>query len=260
MLGCAPRIASGAIIVSRLRLDQALVERGLVPSRARAQDFIKQGWVTIAGQIVRRPGRSVDPDEAIVLSASAYTYVSRGALKLVAALDAFGLSPDGQVALDLGASTGGFTEVLLSRGARRVYAVDVGSGQLHPSLRDDPRIVSLEQRDARSLTTTDIAEPIEAVTADLSFISLTLVLPNALALTRPGAWLVALVKPQFEAGRAAVGKGGIVRGAEDRQRALERVQSCIAGLPGWVPIGAVPSPIEGQDGNVEWLLGARRNK
>lgn len=244
--------------MSRLRLDQALVERGLVGSRARAQDFIKQGLVRVGGEVATKAGRMVGEDEAILLSEAAHSFVSRGALKLQAALDVFALSPVGRVALDLGASTGGFTEVLLARGARRVYAVDVGREQLHPSLRGDPRVVSLEQRDARHLTAADISEPIEAVTADLSFISLTLVLPKALEMTRPGAWLVALVKPQFEAGRDAVGKGGIVRDPEARKAALERVEACVAGLAGWTLIGAIASPITGQDGNAEWLLAARR--
>lgn len=246
--------------MSRLRLDQALVERGLVATRARAQDFIRQGLVTVAGEVATKAGRMVGNGEPVVLSEAAHAFVSRGALKLQAALEAYALSPKDRVALDLGASTGGFTEVLLAGGARRVYAVDVGHGQLHPSLRDDVRVVSLERRDARRLTTADVPEAVDAVTADVSFISLTLVLPAALELTRPGAWLIALVKPQFEAGREAVGKGGIVRDAAARQRALERVQSCIAGLGAWTLIGAMPSPITGQDGNAEWLLAARRDR
>ena len=214
--------------------------------------------MTVAGEVATKAGRLVGEGEAIVLSDAAHSFVSRGALKLQAALDAFALSPDGRIALDLGASTGGFTEVLLARGARRVYAVDVGHGQLHPTLRKDPRVVALEQRDARYLTVAEISEPVEAVTADLSFISLTLVLPKALHLARPGAWLVALVKPQFEAGREAVGKGGIVRDPAARKAALARVEACVAGLDGWALIGAIASPITGQDGNEEWLLAARR--
>ena len=244
--------------MSRLRLDQALVARGIVPTRARAQDFIKQGLVTVEGEVATKSGRMVGEGEAIVLSDIAHAFVSRGALKLQAALDAFVLSPAGLIALDLGASTGGFTEVLLGRGARRVYAVDVGHGQLHSSLREDPRVISLERRDARQLTASDVPVPVEAVTADLSFISLTLVLPKALALVRPGAWLVALVKPQFEAGREAVGKGGIVRDTDARKAALARVEACVVGLSGWHLIGAIASPISGQDGNEEWLLAARR--
>jgi 23S rRNA (cytidine1920-2'-O)/16S rRNA (cytidine1409-2'-O)-methyltransferase len=244
--------------MSRLRLDQALTERGLVPSRARAQDFIRQGLVTVSGAVVTKSGRMVDAEEVIVLSPSAHAFVSRGALKLEAALDAFGLSPAGRAALDLGASTGGFTQVLLARGALRVYAVDVGREQLHASLREHPRVISLEQRDARHLTPAEVPDLVGAVTADLSFISLTLVLPRALQLTRAGAWLVALVKPQFEAGRAAIGKGGIVRDQAARELALARVQACVADLPGWTLVGAMPSPIAGQDGNAEWLLAARR--
>ncbi|MEZ5924989.1 MAG: TlyA family RNA methyltransferase [Hyphomicrobiaceae bacterium] len=242
--------------MSRLRLDHALVRRGLVATRARAQDFIKQGWVLVAGRVEMKPGRMTGDDEAITLSEEAHGFVSRGALKLIAALDAFGLTPEGRAALDIGASTGGFTEVLIARGASRVYAVDVGSGQLHPRLRDDPRVLSLEDTDARRLTPCEITEPPGSLTADLSFISLTLVLPHVLALTAPDAWLVALVKPQFEVGRERIGKGGIVRDPDAQADAVDRVVACISAQSGWSVLGRMPSPVTGRDGNREWLIGA----
>ena len=234
-----------------------MVEEGLVSSRARAADLIRRGCVTVAGKTALKPGALVNDDAALALAPGEGAYVSRGALKLEAALDAFGLDPAGLVALDIGASTGGFTEVLLAKGAAKVYATDVGRGQLHKRLRADPRVVALEATDARRLDAAIIPEPVAAVVADVSFISLTQALPAALKLAGPGAWLVALVKPQFEAGRAAVGKGGIVRAAEDRERAVARVRGFLEG-EGWTVIGAVQSPIEGGSGNIEFLIGARR--
>jgi 23S rRNA (cytidine1920-2'-O)/16S rRNA (cytidine1409-2'-O)-methyltransferase len=183
-------------------------------------------------------------------------YVSRGGLKLAAALDAFGFSPEGRVALDLGASTGGFTDVLLTRGAAKVYAVDVGHAQLDQRLRADPRVVVLEATDARSLDPSLVAERVSAIVADVSFISLTLVLPAALKLAEPDAWLVALVKPQFEAGRDAVGKGGIVRDAARRKKAVAKVRDFIE-KAGWTVAGEIASPIRGGSGNEEFLIGAR---
>jgi 23S rRNA (cytidine1920-2'-O)/16S rRNA (cytidine1409-2'-O)-methyltransferase len=236
------------------------VARGLVPSRARAQDLIGLGHVTIDGRPARKAGELVGPDTAIALGEAAHRFVSRGALKLAAALDASGLSPHGRDVLDLGASTGGFVEVLLERGAARVIAVDVGHGQLHPRLRGDPRVVAIESKDARALSIDDLPGSVDAVTTDLSFISLTLVLPHVLTFARPGAWLVALVKPQFEAGRAAVGKGGIVRESADRARSVARVRGCIDALPGWRVLGEMRSPIAGQDGNEEWLLWAEHSE
>jgi 23S rRNA (cytidine1920-2'-O)/16S rRNA (cytidine1409-2'-O)-methyltransferase len=238
------------------RLDQRLVAEGLAPSRARAADLIRRGCVTVSGETVLKPGSLVADDAAIVVAAGAGDHVSRGALKLEAALRAFALEPEGRVMLDVGASTGGFTEVLLAEGAAKVYAVDVGRGQLHDSLRADPRVVSLEATDVRTLDAALIPEPVAAIVADVSFISLTQALPAALELAAPGAWLVALVKPQFEAGRAAVGKGGIVRKAEDRERAIARVQAFLED-ENWTVLGVIPSPIEGGSGNAEFLIGAR---
>ena len=237
-----------------------LVLRGLVPSRARAQDLIRRGLVRVAEAVETSPGAIVRVQTPIEVSAAQADDVSRGACKLAAALDHFGYSPAGLVALDVGASTGGFTQVLLRRGAARVYAVDVGHGQLHPSLVSDPRVVSLEGCDARNLDARHIAEPVAAIVADVSFISLTKAMPAALALAAPGAWLVALVKPQFEAGRAAVGKGGIVRDPEQRQRSADMVRAWLSAEPGWQVAGLIPSPIAGGSGNLEFLLGAVRGR
>lgn len=240
------------------RLDMAMLKRGLVPTRSRARDLIQRGAVSVEGTVVAKPGTLVAEDAAIALSESSH-YVSRGGLKLAAALDAFGLDPAGRVALDVGASTGGFTEVLLARGAARVYAVDVGHGQLHPRLAADPRVTSLEGFDARALSPREVPEPVGAIVADVSFISLEKALPAALALAAPGAWLVALVKPQFEAGRDAVGKGGIVRDAHVRAAQADKVAAWIGGRAGWHVVGIIASPIEGGSGNQELLLGARRD-
>jgi 23S rRNA (cytidine1920-2'-O)/16S rRNA (cytidine1409-2'-O)-methyltransferase len=241
------------------RLDIRVVELDLAPSRARAQDLIRRGLVDIAGVVERQPGAGVAASAAIHLSPAAGDHVSRGALKLIAALDYFRFSVAGVVALDVGASTGGFTEVLLARGAARVYAVDVGHGQLHARMTGDARVVSLEGRDARHLDRTLVPEPVGALVADVSFISLTKALPVPLILTRPGAWLVALIKPQFEAGRAAVGKRGIVRDPAARQRAVELVRGWVADQPGWRVLDTIPSPIAGGSGNEEFLLGAVRD-
>ena len=202
-----------------------------------------------------KPGALVAADAALSVEPGASPYVSRGGLKLEAALDAFGLDPKGRVALDIGASTGGFTDVLLARGAAKVYAVDVGREQLHPKLRADPRVLVLEATDARSLDASILKEQVTAIVADVSFISLTLVLPAALGLAAPGAWLVALIKPQFEAGRAAIGKGGIVRSEADRRKAVEKVRAFVEDA-GWTVVGVIASPILGGSGNEEFLIGA----
>lgn len=240
------------------RIDQRLVEEGLAPSRARAADLVRRGCVTVAGVPASKPGALVTDEAPLAVSAEETQYVSRGGLKLQAGLEAFGLSPEGRVALDVGASTGGFTEVLLARGAAKVYAVDVGRDQLHAVLKADPRVVSLEATDARRLDETLIAEPVAAIVADVSFISLTQALPAALKRAGEGAWLLALIKPQFEAGREAVGKGGIVRDAKDRERAIARVRDFLED-EGWRVLGVIQSPITGGSGNVEFLIGACRD-
>ena len=240
-----------------LRLDLALVARGLAPSRARARDAIRRGHVTVAGVATDKPAAIVPPDVPIAILDPADGYVSRAALKLIAGLDHFGYSPDGRVALDIGAATGGFTEVLLRRGARRVFGVDVGRRQLHQRLAGDPRVVNLEGVNARDLPAARISAPIEAITADVSFISLKLALPPALALARPGSWGVFLVKPQFEVGRGHIGKGGIVRDAAVARGAADEIARWLTETQGWQIDGLIDSPIAGGDGNHEFLLGAR---
>jgi 23S rRNA (cytidine1920-2'-O)/16S rRNA (cytidine1409-2'-O)-methyltransferase len=244
-------------IYKKMRLDRILVERGLAVTRSRAADLIRLGAVSVGGRPALKPGALIEPGARLTVEAQASPFVSRGGLKLEATLDAFGLDPKGLVALDIGASTGGFTEVLLARGAERVFAVDVGRDQLHDRLREDPRVVFLEGTDARSLDREIVEGPIGAIVADVSFISLTKALPAALRLAAPGAWLVALVKPQFEAGREAVGKGGIVRDAQARARAVTEVRAFIDATPDWKVFAEMPSPIPGGSGNEEVLIGAR---
>jgi len=238
------------------RADLLLVKRGLFESRAKAQAAIAAGLVTAAGVRVARPSDTLAEDSEIVASAP-HPYVSRGGVKLARALDAFAVPVEGRVALDVGASTGGFTDVLVGRGARRVYAVDTGRDQLHPSLRADRRIVSLEGTDARALDGALVPDAVDIVVADVSFISLALVLPAALALAAPRADLVALLKPQFEVGRENVGRGGIVRSEALHEEVCARLTDFVAGL-GWTVRGVIPSPIEGGDGNREFLLVAER--
>lgn len=236
-----------------------MVERGLVRSRARAQDMIRRGAVTVDGRVADKPSLEIGQEALIGLPDTPdVTMVSRGALKLAAALDRFGFDPSGRIALDIGASTGGFTQVLLDRGARRVYAVDVGRDQLDPSLAADLRVVRLEATDARALDDRLVPLRPAAIVADVSFISLEKALPAALGLAAPGAWLAALVKPQFEVGRAGVGRGGIVRDAALRDVAVKRIAAWIGSRGGWRVLGTMPSPIVGGSGNVEYLLGAER--
>lgn len=235
------------------RADIALVERGFYESRARARAAIEAGLVEVAGATVAKASQMIAPDAPVTRAEAAHPYVSRGGVKLAAALDAFGFDPAGRHCLDVGASTGGFTQALLERGAARVTAVDVGRGQLHPSLAGDPRVVSREATDARALTAADFETAPQAVVCDASFISLTLILPRVLALAAPGAFLAALVKPQFESQPHEVAKG-VVRDAGVRARAVARVRGCVEDA-GWRVVGVVPSPIQGGDGNVEFLLG-----
>jgi 23S rRNA (cytidine1920-2'-O)/16S rRNA (cytidine1409-2'-O)-methyltransferase len=239
------------------RADLFLVEHGYAASRTEARLAIEAGGVRAGGAQIAKPAQLMFENAEIIYS-SAHAYVSRGALKLAAALDRFGLSPTDAVCLDVGASTGGFSQLLVERGAARVYAIDVGHGQLHASLGVDPRIVAIEGCNARNLSPELIAEAIDAIVADVSFISLKLALPPALALARNGAWLVALVKPQFEVGRAGIGKGGIVRNANAREAALSSVAEWLAAL-GWRIEGTIESPIPGGSGNREFLLGASKS-
>jgi 23S rRNA (cytidine1920-2'-O)/16S rRNA (cytidine1409-2'-O)-methyltransferase len=232
-----------------------LVERGLFESRAKARAAIEAGGVRVAGRTVLKPGEAVDPAAEIVAEA-AHPWVGRAALKLVHALELWPVLARGRIALDVGASTGGFTEVLLARGAARIYAVDVGRGQLHPRLKGDPRVVSLEATDARSLDRTLIPDPVDLIACDVSFIGLAKALPAALALAAPGADLIALVKPQFEVGPGRVGKGGLVKDPADRAEALEGAKAFLHG-EGWRVRATAESPILGGDGNRELLLWAR---
>ena len=238
------------------RLDVALVRRGLESSRERAQVLIGAGEVTVNGVAAKAPSTLVPPDADIQIGKS-LPYVSRGGLKLAHALDSFPVDAAGRVCLDAGASTGGFTDVLLQRGAARVYAVDVGKGQLAWPLRQDPRVVVMEGVNARYLTPDQLPERVSLAVADLAFISLRLVLPALAAVMADTADLVALVKPQFEAGAADVGKGGVVRRPEVHRRVLAEVMEA-ARERGLAPAGLTASPIRGQAGNVEFLLWARR--
>lgn len=239
----------------RQRIDLLLVELGLAESRAKAQALVMAGAVVAGDQRVDKPGQLVDPALPVRLKegAAPTRYVSRGALKLEKALDAFQVSPAGLTCADLGASTGGFTDLLLQRGAARVYAVDVGYGQLHPKVRNDPRVVVRERENARALTAEALGERVDLVTGDLSFISLKLILPAVRAILRPGGQALLLVKPQFEVGKGEVGKGGVVRDDGKRRAALEGVAGAAREL-GFEVRGHAESPIEGPAGNREWLL------
>ena len=240
--------------MTRKRADVVLVERGFFTSRARAQEAITAGLVTVNGAAIRKASETV-PDDAVITAVQPHPYVSRGGVKLAAALDAFAIDPKGCICLDIGASTGGFTEVLLMHDAKHVYAVDVGHSQLHPKVAGDPRVTNLEGTDARSVNGELIPQQASLLVADVSFISLKLVLPAAVALLGPSAELAILVKPQFEAGRDHV-KKGIVRDEAVHRAVCEDLSSFVTSL-GFELIGLVPSPIEGGDGNREFLLGAR---
>jgi 23S rRNA (cytidine1920-2'-O)/16S rRNA (cytidine1409-2'-O)-methyltransferase len=242
----------------RQRIDLLLVERGLAESRARAQALVMAGAVVVGEARVDKPGQLVDPSLPVRLKeeAAPQRYASRGALKLERALEAFPISPAGKACADLGASTGGFTDLLLQRGAARVHAVDVGYGQLHEKLRRDPRVVVRERLNARHLDAAALGERVRLVVGDLSFISLTLVLPAVKAILEPGGDAVLLVKPQFEVGKGEVGKGGVVRDEGKRRAALERVEAAARAL-GFEVLGHAESPVPGPAGNREWLLALR---
>lgn len=231
-----------------------LVQRGLAQSRARARDAIVRGTVKVDGSTARKPGQMCAPDAEVTIDDPAGQYVSRAALKLTAALDRFGIPAAGQIALDLGASTGGFTQVLLQAGVAHVFAIDVGHGQLKADIANDDRVTAIEGLNARELTTAHLNGDMPTlITADLSFISLKLALPAALQLAAPAAQLITLVKPQFEVGRAGIGKGGIVA-AHQAEAAAENLACWLDGQPGWSTRQWAPSPITGADGNREFLL------
>lgn len=239
----------------KIRLDQLVVERGLAPSRERARALILAAQVRVGAQVVSKAGAQVARDAEVALVAPDHPYVGRGGLKLAHALDMFGIAVKGREALDIGASTGGFTDVLLRRGAARVVALDVGHGQLDWTMRNDPRVVVIEHFNARRLAPADLPGRVDIVCIDVSFISLRQILPIIPPLLRPGADVVALVKPQFEAGRAEV-RRGVVRDEAIHARVLEEVRGAAAAV-GLTPVAATPSPITGQKGNVEFLLHLR---
>ncbi len=242
-----------------IRLDQLLLNAGLVASRSRARDAISRGTVKVNGRTVTKPSSTFPASAVIEIDDPAQAYVSRAALKLKAALDEFGLDPAGLDCLDIGASTGGFTDILLERGASHVIAVDVGHDQLHPRLRADERITNYEGLNARVLDEDHLeGREIGAVVSDVSFISLKLALPPALEMAEPGAFCVLLVKPQFEAGREAISKAGLLKDPDSAPAVAAELERWLIEDMGWKSLGLLPSPITGGDGNVEFLLGGRK--
>ena len=246
--------------VKRQRLDQLLVDQGFFPSRERAKAAVMEGVVFLNGQRAAvKPGMAVDPEAALEVRGETLPWVSRGGLKLEKALNVFSFDPAGLICADLGASTGGFTDVLLTRGAAKVYAVDVGYGQLAWKLRNDPRVVNLERTNARYLTAEQIPEPLDLAVMDLAFISIRLVLPAVHSLLREDGDVICLVKPQFEAGREKVGRNGVVRDKETHLEVLERLLSEFPVL-GFTPLGLDFSPIRGPEGNIEYLVRLKKGE
>ena len=238
------------------RVDQALVDRGLAESRSQAQALVMAGKVFSETRRVDKPGQQVTGATPLSVKGEAHPWVSRGGLKLAAGLDHFEVEAAGLICLDVGASTGGFTDVLLHRGAAKVYAVDVGHGQLAWKLRQDDRVVVLERTNARHLTPVQVPEPIDLIVCDASFIGLETLLPAPLALAAAGARLIALIKPQFEVGKGRVGKGGVVRDPALHREVCDRIAAWIEGEMGWRLLGLTESPITGPEGNREFLIGA----
>jgi len=230
-----------------------MVEKGLVPSREKAQALIMIGGVKVNGQVMRKPGQKIREDALIEILQPPCPYVSRGGIKLEGAIKGFGINVEGKVCLDVGASTGGFTDCLLQHGAKRVYAVDVGWGQLHWKLRNDPRVICLEKKNIRYLPKEEIPEEVDLVTIDTSFISLKLVIPAVLKFLKEKAEILALIKPQFEVGKGEVGKGGVVRDPEKHKRVIEEIRIFSQNL-GLHPIGVIESPILGPKGNKEFFI------
>lgn len=241
-------------MASKIRLDQLLVERGLAESRSIAQSLILAHKVLDANdQLLTKAGQQMPPDADIRVKEKEHPWVSRGGMKLAKALAEYGVSPQDQVVVDVGASTGGFTDVLLTHGAAKVYAIDVGYGQLHEKLRQDARVINREKTNARSLTAADFDDPLDALVCDASFISLKTVLPSLMQAIRPGGWMVALIKPQFEVGKENVGKGGVVRDAGLHRQVCDAIADW-TGEQGWQVQGITESPITGPSGNVEFLI------
>ncbi len=243
----------------KTRLDVALVERGLAETRAAAQRLVMAGLVFSGEKRLDKAGLGVGADTALEVRGQPHPYVSRGGLKLERALEVFGIPVAGRIALDVGSSTGGFTDCLLQQGAAKVYAVDVGTNQLAWKLRQDPRVVSMEKTNIRDVTAAQIPEPVDLIVCDASFIGLRTALPAALALAAPGAHLAALIKPQFEVGKGRVGKGGIVREPELHKEVCDTIAAWLAEQPGWTMLGITESPITGAEGNKEFLIGGVRS-
>ncbi len=239
-----------------MRADMLLVEKHLAQSRQKAKELIETGAVTADGVIVKKASQTLKPSAQITIDSPLQNWVSRGALKLLGGLEAFPqISVQDKVCVDLGASTGGFTQVLLAKGAKHIFAVDVGHGQLSDKIAKSPRVTSLEKTNARSLSRNEVPEPFEVIVSDVSFISLTLALPPAMLLAQSGAGLIALIKPQFEVGRDGLDKGGIVKNAALRQQAVDDITAFLRDAD-WDVLGTTTSPITGPDGNVEYLIGA----
>ncbi len=245
--------------MAKKRLDQLLVERGLVETRSKAQAFIMAGNVFSGEQRLDKPGLQCKEDMSLTLRGQPHPWVSRGGLKLEKGLAEFGVDVTGFTAIDVGSSTGGFTDVLLQNGAAKVFAVDVGQGQLDWKLRNDDRVVVMEKTNARHITSEQIPDPIDIVVCDASFIGLRTVLPASLDLVKSGGWLIALIKPQFEVGKERVGKKGVVREPELHQEVCDTISDWLANLPGWQVLGIATSPITGPEGNVEFLIGGRKS-
>ncbi len=245
----------------RMRLDELLVAQGHYASRSRARDAIARGSVAVDGAVAAKAGQPVSPASTLDIHDPAKEFVSRAALKLIAGLDGFGFDPSGREALDIGASTGGFTQVLLQRGAAHVTAIDVGHGQIQAELKADPRVTCIEGLNARDLSEADLGgrRP-DFLVCDVSFISLTLALPPALNLAVPGARGVFLVKPQFEAGREAIGKGGILKRPGEGGEVATKLERWLDGFAGWRALGLRPSPVDGSDGNREFLLAGIKHR
>jgi 23S rRNA (cytidine1920-2'-O)/16S rRNA (cytidine1409-2'-O)-methyltransferase len=244
---------------SKQRLDQALVERGFASTRTRAQAAIKAGHVRIAGRISLKPADLVGSGDELSLAEAEMPYVSRAAFKLKHALEHFKIDPEGLICLDIGASTGGFTQILLQHDAYRVYAVDVGHGQLAPEIASAAHVISLEKLNIKDISSVHVPEPVDLIVCDVSFISLAKALPAALSLCPAGALLIALIKPQFEVGRAHIRRGGIVRDETQQQRVRDDVAAWLNTQDGWTVLGITESPITGSDGNREFLIAARKN-
>lgn len=242
---------------SKKRLGVLLVERGLAESRTRAQEMVREGLVSVEGRTVTKPATAVPVTAALEVSGEVFPWVSRGGIKLDHALQEFSISVKGAACLDLGASTGGFTDVLLQCGAKKIYAVDVGRGQLHPRLQEDARVISLEGLHAKDINEENLPEAVDIITCDVSFISLTKVLPHALARAAAQADLVALIKPQFEVGKGNLGKGGLVKDEDLQRQVCEDIRRFIEEDARWYVQGIIKSPIEGGDGNREFLIAAR---